>query len=136
MSRASHREGVEEILKLLKILRTEKVDGGFGVERIIQLNALDNTFHPIGDEIIALLAKAFKVEKLNWYKYDLDLDVLKQIGANLRKLWLYSSGNWGTLFYWTSGEGLLDSRSFPQVSIVHPGFCALVIYNFLTLKTA
>lgn len=136
MSKASHQEGVKEIVKLLNKLRKKKEEGGFGVERIIHLNALDNAFHPINDGTIAILVNAFKVEKLNWYKYDLDLDVLKPIGANLRKLWLYSSSNWGTLFHWTSEEGLLDSGKFPQVSFAHPCYYALVVYMFLTLETS
>jgi len=136
MSKALHQEGEAEIAKLLDKLRKKKEEGGFGVERIVNLNAWDNPFHPISDRLISVLVGVFKVEKLNWYKYDLDLDALKRYGAHLRKLWLYSSCNWGTLFHWTSEDGFLNSGHFPHVSYAPLSHYAPITYPLLTLNLA
>jgi hypothetical protein len=136
MSNASHQESAAEIVGLLNKLRKKKGEGGFGVERIVNLNAWDNPLYPINDTTIAILVDVFKVEKLDWYKYDLDLDIIKCVGARLRKLWLYSSSNWGILFHWTSEEGFLNSADFPQVSFAHLNHYSPVAYLFLTLKLA
>jgi hypothetical protein len=109
MSMALNQSFDSEIIQMFNALKTI-----FKVDKIVSLTAWDNPLHPLPDYKIAIIVDAFKVEELKWCKQDFDLDVLRPRAASLRRLSLFSSGNWGTLYHWTSLGGLL---SFPKVSI-------------------
>jgi hypothetical protein len=88
-----------------------------GVTAIKDLSIPDNISNPISDELMeqAVLQK-FKIEKFDWRKLDISLDILTNspFASELRDLKLYSSGNWSTLYHWASKDGL-GSVCFPKV---------------------
>ncbi|KAF2802521.1 subtilisin-like protein [Mytilinidion resinicola] len=107
ISQARDRKLHQEVIDLLTKLRRP-----FGVEKIVSLTVWDNPFHPMSDLVIAESVRLYQIEELNWCKLDLDLDVLKNRATSLRKLCLYSSGNWGILYHWLSPEGLASTEHF------------------------
>lgn len=115
--------------KLFSWLRNKK-----GVQTIKRLNVPDCTTNPMNPAFFRLnILNHFIIEELDWRILDLNLDILTQniagqnsqdgnakassktvnIGDHLRKLTLYSSGNWSVLYHWLSKNGL---ATLPKVS--------------------
>jgi hypothetical protein len=94
----------EQIDKLFKTLGTGP--DRFGVKQIMKLIVRGDFNRGLDDEHISEWVSRFKIEELDWQKLDLDLDRFPE-DSSLRKLTLYSRGNWGTLYYWTSEDGIL-----------------------------
>jgi hypothetical protein len=87
----------------------------YGVKKIMKLLAIDSLLRGVDDHRVAQWASDFEVEELDWRKLDLDLDRFSS-SLPLRTICLYSRGNWGALYYWTSDEGVLK---FNKVCLVH-----------------
>ena len=83
-----------------------KLKKDFGVKRIMRLVAWDNLLRGVEDNMIAKWVNDFQVEDLDWRKLHLDLDCFSP-SLPLRIIRLYSRGNWGALYFWTSDEGVL-----------------------------
>jgi hypothetical protein len=78
------------------------------VQKIIELVVPDNHQYPLDEEFVEReLIRKFEVEILDWRKLDIDLRPIIQSegkAQSLRKLKLYSSGNWGSLYQWASAD--------------------------------
>ncbi|KAJ5657425.1 uncharacterized protein N7484_001074 [Penicillium longicatenatum] len=84
------------------------------VENIRELKILDSTTSPLSDWFFCkFVSTKFHISKLDWRKLDIDLTILAETGDYLEELTLYSSGNWGVLYHWTSLDGLAQ---YPKVS--------------------
>jgi hypothetical protein len=95
--------------KILSWLRGKKV------EAIIDLQVPDALYGHHREETIESALDLFvQIESLDWRKPDISVETLRA-AKNLRIVWLYSSGNWGPLGYWTSNEGIstLDNVCVP-----------------------
>lgn len=92
--------GRVDIVKILHWLRRK------GVGKILELTVTDDESEPHYDEAIEAALKGFGIEILNWQKLDLCSDVLYNAVTDVRKLYLYSSGNSDVLKGWSSENGL------------------------------
>lgn len=93
-----------------------------GVRQIIELDIPDNHLQPLSDELISEKVLKYKVQDLNWRRLDINLDLLSESESKdtLKKLQLYSSGNWSTLYHWASEQGL---ASFKEVCVLDKKAC-------------
>ncbi|KAF3069903.1 Minor extracellular protease Epr [Trichoderma lentiforme] len=119
--------------KLFLWLRDRK-----GVQTIKRLNVPDCTTNPINPAFFRLtILNHFVIEELDWRILDMNLDILTQkvagrsfqnshakessktvnTGDHLKKLTLYSSGNWGVLHHWISKDGLATLPKLTSVQI-------------------
>jgi hypothetical protein len=57
-----------------------------------------------------------KVEVLDWKRLDLDSVTLREIGANLREVYLQWSGSNNTLRAWSEQDAL---PSLPSLEVIH-----------------
>jgi len=92
------------------------------VEAIIKLNMRDNTTAPMSDELVKeAIIDSFKINIFDWRKLDINLDILTNTDnrVHFTELTLYSSGNWSTLYHWSSHDGLgqLPNVCGPQIVI-------------------
>ncbi|KAF2252977.1 hypothetical protein BU26DRAFT_560324 [Trematosphaeria pertusa] len=65
-------------------------------QRIRSLNIPDSTKSPLSEELVeAATIKPFKIEKFDWRKLDINLDILSQSehSSHFKGITLYSSGN-------------------------------------------
>ncbi|KAK3684174.1 hypothetical protein B0T22DRAFT_469804 [Podospora appendiculata] len=95
----------------------------FKVDKIVKLEVKDNPSHPMDDLEIAGIVEKFKVEELDWAKYNMDLYPLRDVStdgrtSSLRKLKLYSTGHRGVLYHWISEEGIFSFEGLKEVQIM------------------
>lgn len=94
---------------------------GKGVKQIDELNMPDSTTSPMSDELVyEAILNVFTVRRFDWRKLDINLDILTRnpdTAKAITHLTLYSSGNWSTLYHWTSVDGL------PRLTSVCLPFC-------------
>ncbi|GAW22634.1 hypothetical protein ANO14919_121760 [Xylariales sp. No.14919] len=90
-----------------------------GVKTIRHLSIPDSTTRPMCDIIVhEYITKRFSIEKFDWRKLDINLKILTVGTKNeFTELTLYSSGNWGVLYHWASGEGLMALKKLKLVTI-------------------
>ena len=92
-----------EIRRLFKWLQHQ------GVNTIRHLCIPDSTTAPMHDVLVSEdVMERFKIEKFEWRKLDINLEVLTESmsPADFTELTLYSSGNWSVLYHWASNDGL------------------------------
>lgn len=77
-----------------------------GVQKILDIHAVDSFETPHCDEAIELSIQGFHVEVLNWERVDISSDVFYNAAPDVRELYLYSSGNNEILRGWSSMDGL------------------------------
>ena len=87
-----------------------------GVRKIINLIVPDSISKPTSEGDIATLLEKFEIERLNWQKLDMDLEILREKDEfmQLRELYLYSSGNWGLLYFWGKDDILHNMKKVRQ----------------------
>ena len=99
------------------------------VRTIIDCIIPDSLLCPLDDDFITKnLFQRFSIERLDWRKLDLNLDLLLRLKMKdwqcIEEMKLYSSGNWGVLFYWASVDGLCQfflqrvSNEFPPLEML------------------
>jgi hypothetical protein len=66
------------------------------------LTVQDSVLRPTSEREISSVLEKIQIENLDWRKLDIDLDVLRNLEqlTQLRELHLYSSSNWGILYFW------------------------------------
>ncbi|KAI1112636.1 peptidase S8/S53 domain-containing protein [Nemania sp. NC0429] len=102
-----------EIRRLFKWLKAG------GVKTIRHLSIPDSTTNPMCDIIVhEYITKIFNIEKFDWRKLDMNLEVLT-VGPKkeFTELTLYSSGNWSVLYHWASKHGLAALKKLKLVTI-------------------
>jgi hypothetical protein len=81
------------------------------ITSIIELSIPDNHVSPLSEDTVEQhILCNFDIHVLDWRKLDINLRFLtesERAKNSLRKLHLYSSGNWGVLYHWASKDGLL-----------------------------
>ena len=84
------------ILPFLRLLRKR------GVRKIFTLIVQDSLSKPTSEADILVVLNMFDIECLNWRRLDIDLEVFRDNHGfkQLRELYLYSSGNWASLYHW------------------------------------
>jgi hypothetical protein len=110
----------------------------FGVLKIVKLEAKQTPRHPFADEIMAGIIDTFRVEDLDWRKYDMDTSLILP-NSSLRNVTLYSTGHWGVLHHWTSVEGIVTLANVsPMFSLFRSDRTRqnLKIINFQQLQEA
>ncbi len=85
------------------------------VERILTV-IVDDYMEPHSDEAIEEALLPFKIEVLDWRKIDLDTEVIRKVGRQLREVHLLWSGNNAALRAWSEPEGL---RAIPTLRVVN-----------------
>ena len=124
-SRDDSRKDFDEVERVLKWLK------GKSVREIVKLKVPDRLHSPHHNEIIWTAVHNFSVKTLNWRKMDMYLggfsdrrdegtvEPERPVNSNLKKLYLYSSGNQAVLDHWFSESGkgglrdlkvIMDSR--------------------------
>jgi hypothetical protein len=111
LSEAADEQGAgrKDFKLIFDLLREHKV------KKILKLIVNDDQEIPHSDEIIEQLHD-FEIEVLDWKKVDLCSYVISQGAPEVRKLFLYSSGNNAVLRSWSGVDGLtkLESVSSPS----------------------
>ena len=100
-----------------------------GVQTIKDLNIPDQRIQPLTEDFVhTKILSRFQVLNLDWRKLDLDISILKspKTASSLKKLRLYSSGNWSVLYHWASDDGV---SALPEV-----GFCCFISLIYTTDK--
>ena len=77
-----------------------------GVQKILEIHAMDSAGPSHCDEAIELSIQGFQVEVLNWERVDISSDVFFNAAPDVRELHLYASGNNEVLRGWSSKDGL------------------------------
>ena len=85
-----------------------------GVRDIVEVRVADSYSKPHSEELIIDALKEFDVEILDWRRTDLSVDAILEAAANVKTLYLYSSGNWSALGHWISPDGV---QKLPKVTI-------------------
>ncbi|KAH6705319.1 peptidase S8/S53 domain-containing protein [Leptodontidium sp. MPI-SDFR-AT-0119] len=92
--------------------------GKKNVSEIIELRVSDSMYNHHREETIERSLLLFEsIEILDWRKPDLSIETLKVV-RGLKTVWLYSSGNWGPLGFWTGDEGLRTLDALEMIHIV------------------
>jgi hypothetical protein len=109
--------GVRDLFSWLK---------GRGVETIKNLSIPDSTTHPMSDALVSeAIIQKFKIEKFDWRKLDVNLDILTDarysLPESLTDLKLYSSGNWSVLYHWASKDGLIKLKKVCDLPVEEHG---------------
>ncbi|OAL20469.1 hypothetical protein AYO20_11489 [Fonsecaea nubica] len=110
--KATPHDGVRD---LFEWLRNEG-----NVKRIKSLNIPDSTTLPMSDELVSeAIIDVFEVEKFDWRKLDINLDILvrSKHRDEFTNLTLYSTGNYSVMHHWISPEGLEKLTSLRKVTI-------------------
>jgi hypothetical protein len=114
---AKHHTEIEKLFEWLV---------NMNVSSILELCVLDSLAFPMDDDFFqAKVLDKVCIRDLNWRKVDMNIDILYQnqefwkreyskdnaissgsIYDGLKKIHLYSSGNWSTLYHWASEDGL------------------------------
>jgi len=69
------------------------------------LRVPDSFSNPVPDETIEeLLHENFKIWEFDWRKLDLSIDVIEVAAKDVKRLHLYTTGNWPVLFYWATSN--------------------------------
>jgi hypothetical protein len=84
----------DDVLKLFSWLKDQKV------KTIRELRVPDNLYNPVPDEMIESMLSYFQIFSLDWRKMDMCFDVIRLSTRHVRKVHLYSSGNWAVLHHW------------------------------------
>jgi hypothetical protein len=86
-----------------------------GVESIKELVIPDSYISPLSAEFLRMfILNKFIISSLDWKVLDINLDLLttnERLIQNLKRLTLYSSGNWGVLYHWISMDGLVRLKN-------------------------
>ena len=64
------------------------------------------TTPPHSDAAIEEALHGFQVEVWDWKRYDICIDVIRNVNASVRVVHLYSTGNLAVLLNWSSPDGL------------------------------
>ena len=107
----------EEVEKVLQWLKDKK-----GVTEVIELRVPGSDPRAESEEPIQRALSGLSIDELDWGVLDLSIDILLR-GAtkNIKRLHLYSSGNWGVLQQWSGAEGvaLLHRVSISKMSSIY-----------------
>lgn len=76
------------------------------VSRILRVVVDDDHDTPHSDAAIEEALHGFQVEVWDWKRYDICIDVIKNVSASMRVVHLYSTGNLAVLLNWSSVDGL------------------------------
>ena len=105
--------------QLLDTLSGGLEESCFGISRVWKLVVKDSERYPVSDRLICKWVTKFQVVDLDWRKLDLDISRLVTQRSQLRKIKLYSGGNWPPIFFWTSSEGLVRLRKVGLPFLCH-----------------
>lgn len=108
--------GTHIIEEFFQWLREQKVEG------IMKVIVRDDPMNPCGDHIIHKSLKGFNVQYLDWNRGDISCKTLS-VCPNLRKLYLYSSGN-SAVLHGLADESGLKSLEKVQLVIFDLDFCS------------
>ena len=103
----SKTESFNARVEAYEILQWLKNKNHGGVTKILELKVNDALHDPHSEEIIEEAIKDFDIETLNWKRTDLSINTVQKAAPNVRKLHLYSSGNWVSLSHWLGPEGVI-----------------------------
>lgn len=95
---ASRREEAKVVLDWLRKSRN--------VEKIFHLSVTDSLHEPHSEETIEDSVKHFDVEILDWRRIDISIHTILEAAPNVKRLRLYSSGNWAALDHWIGLDGV------------------------------
>ncbi|TRX88928.1 hypothetical protein FHL15_010156 [Xylaria flabelliformis] len=115
-----------EVFDALRWLRKRK-----GVRKILSLKVLDRMYQPHDEKTIALRARIFGVEKLDWRFLDMAISYLTNIDEesrsttkvppppeSLKELHLYSSGKRAAVDHWMGQNGVRTLRNL-EILYIH-----------------
>jgi len=87
------------------------------VKKIIKVRVDDNKSPSHSNQTIEESLKDFKVEILDWFKFDLCSETILEAAPDVKEVYLYSSGNNAVLRAWSGCDGLkkLSKVVSPQV---------------------
>jgi hypothetical protein len=91
----------EEAKIILEWLRKSRI-----VKRIFHLSVADSLHEPHSEETIEDAIKPFDIKILDWRRIDLSIRTIRDAAPNIRRLRLYSSGNWAPLDHWIGADGV------------------------------
>jgi hypothetical protein len=117
---ASRREEAKVILDWLRKSRN--------VEKIFHLSVTDSLHEPHSEETIEEAVKHFDIEILDWRRIDLSIRTIRDAAPNVRRLHLYSSGNWAALDHWIGPDGVCTlpkvciASHYDTASLLNTGF--------------
>ena len=118
------RKDAEIVFNWLRENKVQKV-----IEVTVEDNMKDPDATPHSDGSIEAALKGLDVEVWNWKKMDISIATIRNAAPNVRKVYLYSSGNNAVLQGWSDTRGLVTltkvRMSDPLSCVI---CCSLLIY--------